>query len=101
MPYLMRIISDALGEPSMHDGLYLKSVTFEVDELGGCFIETTPNPQQAHQFKSTSELLATWKRQSVVCPLRDDLKPNRPLTAWTIETVHSSEATTVHRRWHS
>jgi hypothetical protein len=92
MTVLMQIVCDALGVPSIHDGLYLKDVKFDIDEDGGCDIETTRDPAEAYQFKSTSELLNTWKRQSVVRPLRDDLKPNRPMTAWTVQTVNRSEA---------
>ena len=92
MPYLMRIVAGALGEPSPHNGLYLRSVEFDVDANGGCSIETTPDPELAYCFGSTSELLETWRRQSVVRPLRDDQKPNRPMTAWTIETINWSDA---------
>jgi hypothetical protein len=92
MTWLMQIVGIALGNATRHDGLYLKSVKFDTDEWGGCEIETTPDPEQAYQFKSTSELLETWKHQSVVRPLRDDGKPNRPMTVWTIESLNSAGA---------
>jgi hypothetical protein len=88
MTWLMQMVCGALGGTSPDDGLYLKSVKFDVDEDGRCEIETTPDPAEAYQFKSARELLKTWKRQSVVRPLRNDQEPNRPLTAWTIECVN-------------
>ena len=36
------------------------------------------------KFADMSEAFECWKRQSTVCPLRADGKPNRPLTAFSI-----------------
>lgn len=39
----------------------------------------------ARVFADAGAALAYWKRQSTVRPLRPDGKPNRPLSAFTVE----------------
>jgi len=65
------------------EGQYLRS--FDPDAFGGRGrIDWTPDKAKAIRFKSMTEALAAWKTQSRVCPLRDDGRPNRPLTAFTV-----------------
>ena len=47
----------------------------------------TPDQARATVFPSAFDALEYWKRQSTRRPLRDDGKPNRPLTAFTVEVV--------------
>jgi uncharacterized membrane protein len=49
----------------------------------------TDDPAQAMRFADLGEALATWKTKSAIRPLRDDGKPNRPLTAYTITFVEA------------
>lgn len=48
-------------------------------------IRFTQDRARAKRFPSVIEALDYWKRPSTVRPLRDDGKPNRPLTAYTVE----------------
>lgn len=50
----------------------------------GTFV-LTADVAQARLFDTASEALDYWQRQSTVVPLRPDGKPNRPLTALTVE----------------
>lgn len=76
-------IADALGTPI---GAWIKSC--DVDARGGRgFVEFAIEREQAMAFPDLGAALAYWKRQSTVCPLRDDGRPNRPLTAYTVQPV--------------
>lgn len=44
-------------------------------------------PGNALTFESFEEAMKFWSKQSTVKPLRDDGKPNRPLTAFTVEVA--------------
>ena len=46
-------------------------------------VELSKDPARALRFATAAEALQYWQRQSSVQPLRDDGKPNRPLTAYT------------------
>lgn len=45
----------------------------------------TLDPSRALVFNSPGAALELWRRRSTVRPLRPDGRPNRPLTAYTIE----------------
>ncbi len=47
----------------------------------------TPSPDDALRFADVLCALKCWKQQSTTHPLRDDLRPNRPFTAYTIEVL--------------
>ena len=65
---------------------YVKAFDPELmNGVGG--IDLTNDRQQALRFKSFSEALACWKMQSETKPLREDGKPNRPMTAYSAEVV--------------
>jgi hypothetical protein len=85
MSYRMRIVGLADGRPTEDAGRYL--VLCDVDARDGRGeVTTTPNRADARLFATIAQLLAYWRRQSTVQPRRDDGEPNRPLTAYTIET---------------
>lgn len=48
-------------------------------------VELTKQRDEARRFDDAAEALRCWKQTSTVRPTRDDGKPNRPLTAFTIE----------------
>ncbi len=55
---------------------------------GGCLI-TTPYTEEAKVFDGPSEAFEFWRQQAPEpYHLRPDGKPNRPLTAFTIELVN-------------
>jgi hypothetical protein len=45
----------------------------------------TTNPAWALRFENGGDAMRFWRQQSILQPLRDDGKPNRPLTAFTVE----------------
>jgi hypothetical protein len=47
-------------------------------------LKTTVRAAEAKQFASIAEAHDFWRQQSSTHPLRDDGKPNRPLTAYTV-----------------
>jgi len=72
--------------PSSEDGQYVRACS--VDAYNGIgHVEVTPDPERARQFDSVLEAVDFYRRQSNVMPLRDDGKPNRPLTCYTVEFV--------------
>jgi len=50
-------------------------------------IPTTDKIEEARHFENAGEALLFWSTQSRVKPRRPDGKPNRPLTAFTVEVV--------------
>jgi hypothetical protein len=67
-------------------GKYVQAINPDAHDGGG-FVQLTPNSEEARIFASTLEALEYWGRQSTVRPVRDDGRPNRPGTAFTIELV--------------
>jgi hypothetical protein len=66
--------------------LWLKS--FDADALDGRgSITMTDLREDAMRFDSLAAVFECWKTQSNVVPLRDDGRPNRPLTAYSIQPV--------------
>jgi hypothetical protein len=62
---------------------YLKSWDIEAHDGRGD-ATFTADIKEAHGFKNLSEAMETWRSQSVKRPFRDDGKPNRPLTAFSV-----------------
>jgi hypothetical protein len=61
---------------------------FDADAWSGRgVIKRTQDRAEAKRFASFSDVIECWKTQSTVRPLRPDGKPNRPLTAYSIEPV--------------
>ncbi|MFL5302733.1 MAG: hypothetical protein ACJ79R_20575 [Anaeromyxobacteraceae bacterium] len=68
------------------DGQYL--ARFDPEAHGGDgYVEGTKDPSRALRFESWEAAFHCWQRQSVSKPLRGDGKPNRPLSAFTVEIV--------------
>ena len=63
-------------------------VESDVDAHGGRGeLVVTEQIENAKSFENIADALAYWTKQSSVKPLRPDGKPNRPLTAFTVEVV--------------
>ena len=61
-------------------------VAFDVDGHNGQGdICISQHLADAMVFASVEDLLNFWRKQSTLMPIREDGKPNRPLTACTIE----------------
>lgn len=83
---VLRIIELADGRPTTLHGQFVHD--FDADANDGIgVIVATPVIDRAKQFESGKEATEFWKTQSAVRPLRPDGKPNRPLTAFTVELV--------------
>lgn len=85
MPVL-RIIGPAIGGPSDLDGCWLKSYDPDAREGRGEVVGTRLR-EEALVFADPGQALACWRRASTVMPLRPDGKPNRPLSAFTVEIL--------------
>jgi hypothetical protein len=81
---VIRIVGDALGRSTPLDGKYVKSFDPDAHQGRGA-VTAVPKPEDALQFATTIEALELWKRVSTKHPLRPDGKPNRPLTAYSVE----------------
>lgn len=74
----------AWAESTEIEGYFLAS--FDVDAHDGRgTADWVSNPELAMRFDGFREAMEAWRTQSTVRPLRDDGKPNRPLTAFTVE----------------
>lgn len=83
MPYTIKIIGNTLDIPGPEDGKYLKEFHPDTDAHGKLIV--TSNRDEAMQFEDGGEAWKFWQQQSKRFPLRLDGKPNRPLTAFTVE----------------
>ena len=86
--YVIRIIEQAMPglPPDGSEGLYLQGMDFEAAGGRGTLI-VTPLIEKALGFPSMDELVRYYETVPVCCPLRPDGKPNRPLTAYTVEII--------------
>jgi hypothetical protein len=87
--HVMRIVGTVRGVPTEFDGKYLveyevPAMDFQGNYHGGKLI-TTADISKARRFQSAAEALELWRTE---CGVRPDGKPNRPLTAYTIEVSH-------------
>jgi len=86
MTCVIHIVGAATGVTTKHDGAYL--VDCDVDWEGGIgAVISTKLRGCAMRFDDVGEAMEFWRRQSTVMPFRPDGKPNRPLTAFTIEIL--------------
>lgn len=89
--YLMRVVGFADGRPTPLAGQYLRSYFLEVPATA-VMGEFTRDPEQAMKFDSVVDLFNAWRTQRMYDGgLRPDGKPDRPLTAYSIETVPHEE----------
>lgn len=83
---IIRLIGMVAGESSELDGQYVAAYDPTYHPLGqpyaGGILEVTDDPRKALRFPDALAATEKW-RQSY--GLRPDGKPNRPLTAWTVE----------------
>jgi hypothetical protein len=64
-------------------GQYLRE--FDLEFAGGIGSATwTPDISEAHAFPTFEAAFNTWRATSATCPLRDDGRPNKPLTAYSV-----------------
>jgi hypothetical protein len=87
MTVIIQIVGLASGEPSDAAGLYVQEYT--PDGYGGRGDAVlTPRESKAKRYASSVEAMEHWRQVSSTHPVRPgDGRPNRPLTAFTIEIV--------------
>jgi hypothetical protein len=79
----MRVLGQ--NQRSFDEPTWLMSYDVEwMDGFGRA--DFTTDLAKAMRFDSARELFDVWTTQSKTCPWRPDGKPNKPLTALTIET---------------
>lgn len=84
MGIAMMIVGRATGEQDENSGRFV--VSCDVNARGGLGdVVTTIDRSAAMQFADLGAAMEYWRRVSVRRPRRYDGKPNRPLTAYTVE----------------
>lgn len=84
MPCAIVVVGFENGMPCPIAGQYLK--TFDFEAYGGQGYGTfTNDPAKAKQFPDKGAAMEFWRTQSRTRPFRSDGRPNRPLTASTVE----------------
>jgi hypothetical protein len=100
MTYIIQCVGSADGSPRPgEEGMYFESFRHEAQQgsYGYGYAEFTADPRRAMQFATVGEAIEFWRRPSKTRPLRPDGKPNRPMTAWTVNIRQTHEAATVIR----
>jgi hypothetical protein len=85
---VIRILGMVNGMPTDADGSYIADYDAESDKL-----TVNPNIEYAKKFADLTEAMELWKTTSPTQPVRDDGKPNRPLTVYNIEVTEYQEVT--------
>ena len=87
--HMIQLLKLASGEEDPYEGCFV--VEYEpapMDSRGrslpGGILRVTRNPAEAKRFATAGDALAEWRRPA---GMRPDGRPNRPLTAWTVEIV--------------
>lgn len=83
---VIQIIGRADGEPSEYDGTYVLEYDPSYwpdheEPYDGGILCVTKDPAAAKQFPAPHEAMAYYEQSF---GLREDGKPNRPLTAWNV-----------------
>lgn len=81
---LLKIVNRADTGDQPPVPLYVRSADFEGDEGRGTIVLTTV-PGDAMQFENAIDAMEFWRTESKTVPVRPDGRPNRPLTAYTVE----------------
>jgi hypothetical protein len=81
---VMKLIGLVTGEPTDLDGGFLLTYTPDGHDGRG-FAEVTRNVALAKRYATGREAMEDWARVSATHPVRVDGKPNRPLSAFTVE----------------
>jgi hypothetical protein len=86
--YVLRVVECVSGVPTPFDGLYVKAYDPSFwppgEEYDGGLAEFTDDPNDALHFPDVFDALEKWRE---AFGMREDGRPNRPLTAWTCEVL--------------
>ena len=84
MTYLIRAVGFANGVHCPHAGQWLKTFNHDAQQGRG-YGTFTSDPLKALHFATAAAAMQFWAKQSSVNPIRPDGKPNKPLTALSVE----------------
>ena len=88
MPFAMRVIGSAAGwHLGEMEGWYVHHVDVQAANISHDWLKLTHNIDDAWLWDSAEDALSTWKEILTSDPVRPDGKPNRPMTAFTVELV--------------
>lgn len=93
--FVMRLLRCGAG-PTPFDGQYLVEYDPERDGRAPdgapmlAHVLTSPEKARARRFRDAADAWRLWGQTSKRRPLRADGKPNRPLTAFTIEITQAA-----------
>ena len=79
MSCVIKLIELARGVKHAHEGCYIRDASDLTDVI------VTPYIERAYRYEDYAAAFAEYKRS---IGTRPDGKPDRPLTAWTIEVVN-------------
>jgi hypothetical protein len=83
---IMRLVGSATGVKTLVDGEYL--VEYNPNANGGRGdLKTSADRADARRFPTAGDAMEFWRQQSKRRPYRPDGKPNRPLTAFSVEIL--------------
>lgn len=88
MPVIVQCMGSASGARLGVEGQWLKG--YDLERHGGIgWVDFTKDRAQAMRFDDLAAFHAVYKSSPKCKPIREDGRPNRPLTAtnWNIETV--------------
>ncbi len=89
---VIRIVGTVHGAPTeFADQFVMQYEPMAMDSLGhykGGKLICTPDVEQAMKFADAAEAMRCWQRQN---GWRPDGKPNRPMTAFTVEISNEEE----------
>jgi hypothetical protein len=87
---IMQIAQLADGTSTPFDGKYIVAYNASGPDSPGmrCLLEVTDDPALALRLPA-AELLELWRSVDQRQPLRPDGQPNRPLTAFTVQTMRA------------
>lgn len=76
-------VGDVVVRETLNDPLWV--MAYDPDARNGIGkVDFTGDPAKAIRFPDAVAAWEFWRQQSKVAPFRDDGKPNRPLTEYTI-----------------
>lgn len=86
MQCVIRILANAAGYPCPEADHYVMNMDCEAHDGRGHLL-ATKSLDAARKFATSGEALTYYQRTSRTRPVRPDGRPNRPLTAYTIEIL--------------
>lgn len=94
MPIILRVEAvNVQGTPHfLEHPAYVKAFDVEAYDGRG-HVETTADPEEAMKWDTAKDAMHAWNTQSKIKPLREDGRPNKPLTAMTVEIINHGKAT--------